>query len=218
MIADPISLEAILQVLRAVGVITGIVAAGWKVVPWTRDRLRARRDADAAHAKRRAEVAAGVESLLNDMKFVRAELQENGGGSVKDAVLAFRSELALERAARRAAWGQAAYEVQIHADGQLSVLHVTPQWTALTGLSRDEAAMEGWTRSVHPDDRERVKHSALEALEAGTVFVASYRLQNVRTYQECFVEHIGTPVLDRRNRLVGFVGVVTPTESWRHKE
>ena len=41
--------------------------------------------------------------------------------------------------------------------------YVSPYWTRLTGISREDALGDGWASGLHPDDRDKVFHEWLEA-------------------------------------------------------
>lgn len=195
--------------LESIGAALGVVATAVKLVPMGWRRVK---EHQAWKEKRRQEwhrVVDGIGQLTIDMAVVKKEMQTNGGSSVKDAVNRLMAELSHERVARRSAWRQAAYEVAIDKDGVMRVLHVTPEWTALTGLTREESEREGWAMSIHHNERERVVDAAREAAERGTVFFETYVVQNTRTHQRVRVDHVGTPILTA-SRVTGWIGVLTP--------
>ncbi len=64
---------------------------------------------------------------------------------------------------------------QTDTDG--NCLFVNAQWRAITGLTEDRAAGDGWTRAIHVVDRERVVREVAQATRAGRPYNAEYRVQ-----------------------------------------
>ncbi len=56
-------------------------------------------------------------------------------------------------------------------------LDVNERWCELAGLTPQEAYGEGWTRAIHPDDRERVFTEWERAAKANLPFKSGYRFQ-----------------------------------------
>ncbi|MDP9120800.1 MAG: MEKHLA domain-containing protein [Acidobacteriota bacterium] len=56
-------------------------------------------------------------------------------------------------------------------------LFVNERWCEIAGLSPEEARGQGWTRALHPDDRERIFHAWYTAAEAGRPFAEEYRFR-----------------------------------------
>ncbi|MDO8788234.1 MAG: EAL domain-containing protein [Sulfuritalea sp.] len=52
---------------------------------------------------------------------------------------------------------------------------VNPRWCEIAGLSVDEAAGQGWTRTIHPDDRDAVASIWQKALSPGGEWSMDYR-------------------------------------------
>ncbi len=52
---------------------------------------------------------------------------------------------------------------------------VNEQWCAMSGLALAEAQGDGWTRAVHPDDRERILGGWKEAVERGAPSATEFR-------------------------------------------
>ena len=57
------------------------------------------------------------------------------------------------------------------------VTHLGRHWTKLTGQTLSEARNLGWTRVVHPDDRDRVRDLVLEAIRTQSGFSVRFRLR-----------------------------------------
>jgi len=92
-----------------------------------------------------------------------------------------------------------------------SALHcrwVNRAWLGFTGRSTKDLLGEGWLRHMQRDDREHYVAACYEACASGRIYSMEYRLQ--RTDGEYgWVREIGSPQLDARGRIRGFVGVAT---------
>jgi PAS domain S-box-containing protein len=203
------------EAAKVVGLLVGLVGLGTaavRVTRYVRGRRQARQAATEAAQQQLRELAKTVtEQLLPAVASIQAQLQANGGGSLRDLLRDLRDEHALERAARRAMTNVASFEVKV-VDGESSVLHVSPAWVHYTGLTREDCEDDGWARAVHEEDRDRVMRMARRAMEDGKVFVTTYRLRNVHTNAVQRVEHTGTPVYNMLGDCVGWVAVVRPRD------
>ncbi len=56
-------------------------------------------------------------------------------------------------------------------------LFVNKRWCEMAGMSPEEARGQGWSRAIHPDDRERVLREWTAATQAGREFTSEYRFQ-----------------------------------------
>lgn len=87
--------------------------------------------------------------------------------------------------------------------------YLSRDWTSLTGQSLEDARNFGWTRVLHPDDRETVRDLVLDAIRHQCAFSVRYRLrsseQGVFWVAAGAVPSFGPP--DRT--FLGFLGSVT---------
>jgi two-component system, sensor histidine kinase and response regulator len=56
--------------------------------------------------------------------------------------------------------------------------YLNDRWSALTGLEHNRAMGDGWSATLHPDDRERVYAVWTRAVSDGTTFHAEYRFRH----------------------------------------
>jgi PAS domain S-box-containing protein len=200
---------------KLVGLLVGLLALGravWAGVVHVRAGRRQRQAAnEAAQAQLRELSDTVTQQLLPAITGIQAQLVANGGGSLRDLITDLRNEHALERAARRVMTNVASFEVKVTGD-EAQVLHVSPAWVHLTGLTREDCEDDGWLRSVHEDDRDRVAAGASRAYREGKVFVTTYRTFNVHGGPAVRVEHTGTPVFNTAGHCVGWVAVVRPRD------
>ena len=128
-------------------ILTGLIA-------WTAAALR---------KIERSRVAA--ESALRDLNL-----------ELEDRVRARTSELA-ESEARFRLLAETAPVGIIRRDARGRCTYVNQQWSAITGLAAEQAAGDGWSAGVHPEERERVISAWNEAAAAGSDVRLRYRVR-----------------------------------------
>ena len=94
------------------------------------------------------------------------------------------------------------------ADAEGNYVYVNERWCDIAGLTQQEALGQGWARSTHPDDRDRVLNEWQEATEHALPFKAEYRFQHADggtswVLGEAAVQRNGA------NKVTGYVGTVT---------
>jgi PAS domain S-box-containing protein len=157
--------------------------------------------------QRIAYLTKAVDDILPIITDIQRELKTNSGSTLRDVVLEIRNEHAIERQARRVMSNLASFEYKLEKD-DTHVLHVSPQFVRLTGLTREDAEDDGWLRAVSEDDRDRVAHGFRRAMRESKVFVTTYTVVNIHTEANTRVEHTGTPVFNHAGDIVGWVGVL----------
>jgi PAS domain S-box-containing protein len=95
-----------------------------------------------------------------------------------------------------------------HADAQGRFLYVNERWCELAGLSAEEARGDGWLRTVHLDDRERVLAEWRRAVTEQQPFRSEHRLQHPNGVT---VWVFGQLVAERGSagEVLGYVGTIT---------
>ncbi|MDH4229247.1 MAG: PAS domain S-box protein [Nitrospirota bacterium] len=95
-----------------------------------------------------------------------------------------------------------------HTDTNGHCLYVNERWCQITGLTQAEAAIDGWSDALHPDDRERVFRLWREAATNRTPFHAEYRFRRPDG-AVTWVLGQADAVVDGQGRISGYVGSVT---------
>jgi PAS domain S-box-containing protein len=87
-------------------------------------------------------------------------------------------------------------------------LFVNERWCEMAGLTPEEAKGEGWTRTLHPEDRERVFNEWYDAAKAGREFASEYRFQ---TPQGRVTWLYGSAIALRNEFgvVIGYIGTIT---------
>lgn len=87
-------------------------------------------------------------------------------------------------------------------------LHVNQRLENMTGLSAEQMDGDGWSRALHPDDKERVYREWYAAAQGHTSYTTECRL--VDPAGRCtWVLVQSSPDLDQDNNLVGHIGILT---------
>jgi len=68
-------------------------------------------------------------------------------------------------------------EVPWTADPNGMILDTSLRWEALTGLTKGESLGKGWTRALHPDDRQSTLRAWEKALRTGDLLDIQYRIR-----------------------------------------
>jgi PAS domain S-box-containing protein len=93
------------------------------------------------------------------------------------------------------------------ADPAGACLYVNERWCALTGLSPQQAAGQGWTEALHPEDRARIVAAWQEAAADGEEFAMEYRYRTpVGKVSWVFARAVA--MRDESGRLTGWLGTV----------
>jgi PAS domain S-box-containing protein len=96
-------------------------------------------------------------------------------------------------------------------------IFVNDSWCAMAGLTSEQARGEGWTTAIHPDDRERVLHQWLQAVDTGVSSDADFR----------FIRPDGTitwlqgnavPLHIAGGDLIGYIGTIADITSRKMAE
>ncbi len=90
----------------------------------------------------------------------------------------------------------------------------SPQWTSYTGQSLEDSRGWGWLDLVHPDDREAVRATWLQALDQGS-FEADYRIHGHGTGTYRWFQNRATPISDGSGQIVEWLGTSTDVDELR---
>ncbi|WP_413161064.1 PAS domain S-box protein [Capilliphycus salinus ALCB114379] len=95
-----------------------------------------------------------------------------------------------------------------HTNTQGECLYVNQRWCEIAGLSPSEAMGSGWSRAIHPEDREQVSQQWYEAAQQNKQFQCEYRFlrsdgTTAWVYGQATAEYNSTGII------VGYVGTIT---------
>ena len=92
------------------------------------------------------------------------------------------------------------------ADGTCT--YVNRRWCELSGLTAEKSYGVGWTRAIHPDDKERVLTETSAALRTAREFALEYRIRT-RAGKVVWVAGSAVALLDETGRITGYLGTIT---------
>jgi PAS domain S-box-containing protein len=102
-------------------------------------------------------------------------------------------------------------------DAEGSCLSVNTRWCEITGLTPQEARSRGWTRALHPGDRERVQREWDEAARAAAAFESSYRFRRPDG-STTWVLGQALAQRDAEGNVTGFIGTIADLTKLREFE
>ena len=93
-------------------------------------------------------------------------------------------------------------------DGDGDFLYMNERWCEIAGLEQSEALGQGWARSMHSDDRDRVLTEWQEATDHAVPFKTEFRFQRTDGGTSWV---LGEAVVQRSDagKVTGYVGTVT---------
>ncbi|WP_310385743.1 EAL domain-containing protein [Roseateles sp.] len=119
--------------------------------------------------------------------------------------------LAATALAERAAWFHSLNEAapvgifHTHTSGACS--YTNPRWQELFGLDGDQSLGQGWSQTLHPQDRARVLEHWLSCASSAREFEMEFRVQ-LLTGEVRHVHARSRPVLGQQGELIGHAGAV----------
>ena len=104
-----------------------------------------------------------------------------------------------------------------HTDANGNCVYVNERWCLIAGMLSSDASGSGWTRSIHPDDRERVGDLWYQAATQDKLFLAEYRFMRP---DQSVVWVIGQASAERdpSGKVVGYVGTITDISARKELE
>ena len=104
-----------------------------------------------------------------------------------------------------------------HTDATGYTTYVNPRWSAISGLTFEEALGNGWLNAVHTEDRELLREGWQEATKKQLVSSKEYRFvrPDGRT---AWVLGQAVPEMSTVNEIVGYVGTITDITELKETE
>ena len=93
-------------------------------------------------------------------------------------------------------------------DEKVGCIYVNERWTELAGMTLEQARGEGWTDSLHPDDRDRVIAEANYAVSTGQPFASEYRYRRPDG-EITWVYGQAVAQLSATGKALGYIGTIT---------
>jgi diguanylate cyclase (GGDEF)-like protein/PAS domain S-box-containing protein len=103
------------------------------------------------------------------------------------------------------------------ADSRGDYVFVNERWCELSGLREDAAQGQGWKRTLHPDDRDKVLANWAAATAAGLPFEHEFRMRHLDG-SEHYVVSSAVPERDERGEVVAYIGTCMDITARRSAE
>jgi len=100
-------------------------------------------------------------------------------------------------------------------DGSLDFFNA--QWLSFKGFTQEEMRGQGWQRTLHPDDRERVVRAWRESVAKGTPYEQEERHQGADGQYRWFLAR-GVPLRDSQGQIIRWYGTNTDIEDRKEAE
>lgn len=91
-------------------------------------------------------------------------------------------------------------------DAQGDCTYVNPYWSAMAGLSLEEAAGQGWVRGLHPEDRALVAAQWYKLVESAGRWALEYRFQTPQG-KVTWVSGRAVALRDAAGQITGYLGI-----------
>jgi len=139
---------------------------------------------------------------------------------VQDIDAIKRAELAVRESADRfRSLVSVITDVPWTADAKGAFSTPQPAWAWFTGQTWEDYRGFGWIQAFHPDDRERLESSWLQACKSGTAYVAAHgRIWHEPTRQYRYFETQATPVFNADGSVREWVGAYTDINTRKQLE
>lgn len=90
-------------------------------------------------------------------------------------------------------------------DNSALYTHFNPPWLNFTGRTLKQEKGNGWTKGIHPDDKQLCMATYLHAFNLQQTFTLEFRLQRTdKSY--CWMQNIGLPQFNGKGTFVGYKG------------
>ncbi|MEC4893889.1 MAG: PAS domain S-box protein [Oscillatoria sp. PMC 1051.18] len=95
-----------------------------------------------------------------------------------------------------------------YTDAQGNCLYINNRWLEISGWSQQEALGDGWSRAIHPEDRERVYKQWYQTALEKKSFHCECRFQQPNGKVTWAIVQ-ALPVIDDEGKTTGYVGTIT---------
>jgi PAS domain S-box-containing protein len=156
---------------------------------------------------------AKINKSLKKIDFIFAEVNTNGGSSIKDAinklevaVNTLKDDL-VKMDARQWAIVSSLAQPTWESDPQGECQKANMALLKLFGSTIDDIKGAGWQTVIHFEDRRRVSQEWEDAMQHKRIFNLKYKIVNAITGSVYEVEGTASPYFDNNRRLIGWVGI-----------
>ena len=186
--------------------LTGAIAA---MLGESRLRAQARAEASAVEAGNAADLAR-AEARRAEQEKARAEAAAVEAEEALKQQLTIEAALSSSEARFRAMAESSPLGIYI-TNPAGDCLYTNPAYQRISGLSEQQARGTGWSRAIHPDDRERVFREWYQAAERRIPFLSEHRFAHLDG--KMVWTRVNASEITDQEQLVGYVGLVEDISS-----
>ena len=181
--------------------LTGAIAA---MLGESRLRAQARAEASAVEARNAADLAQ-AEARRAEQEKSRAEAAAVEAEEALNQQLAIEAALSSSEARFRVMAESSPLGIYI-TNPAGDCLYTNPAYQRISGLSEQQARGTGWSRAIHPEDRERVFQEWYQAAERRIPFQSEHRFAHLDG--KVVWTRVNAAEIADQEQLVGYVGLV----------
>lgn len=151
-------------------------------------------------------------------KAISKQLEKNGGTSLVDKVQQILNKLdvislQLHRVETwKTAWMELTEEPIFVTDTSGNYIWVNNSYAHLAGSTTEDLLGLGWTKVIHPEDKEHTLNEWRSATGSLSKFDCHYRIVNIFTKEYTQVRSTAKPLKDQSGLLVGYIGILYSQE------
>lgn len=144
---------------------------------------------------------------------ISKQLEKNGGTSLVDKVDNILDKLngishQLHRMETwKTAWMELTEEPIFVTDTTGHYIWINNSFAHTVGATTEDLLGLGWTKVIHPDDRDKLLLEWKSSIASLSKFDYSYRMVNIFTKETIQVRSIAKPLKDQVGSLIGYIGI-----------
>ncbi len=199
-------LEMWVGIFTAMTAVTGFIIANWKLwakKAWNKWYTHYKGNRD----QWRNSVTEFQKKVFEKVDRIEKQVYPNSGCSITDKVdKVLDNQAVIKEQTAAALYLDSTPIVKTNMKGECTFANLA--YLKLCGFSSfDECAGTGYFRSIHPDDRERVREEFTDTLRTGNMFISTYRKVNMITKKIFTVSVMTRIVKNSKNEPIEVIGV-----------
>lgn len=159
--APPSWVDGLFELIGKIAAVLGSLAAIWRFL-----------------VKPMIETFRNISSMYLRVEELVKQMEANGGSTLRDSLNRIERMIYLLDERQKILLGMVPYGI-VETDERGRVTYVNRTYLAWTGRGEDEVHGDGWSNSVHPEDRERIRREWTEAVREQRAYEGRFRMLDV---------------------------------------